>query len=355
MRFIVFIILALLVQVAEAEFLIGNFPPDAHSRGLGSAQVSLPAGPWRAYWNPGALGLSEGFQAGLSVASQETGTTQAYGLTYERSFYGLGACLRRHDLEMTRPDEDGDLQERRRLEGTTGHFGFGLDLSGENPNVRLGVGTSLKFFDEEHTHETFLADEGRRRRYEEEEYWDLLLGALLRVRIPLAEPGPGSADHPPHLALHLGGVAKNALGQGLQARADLGLSSVSGRVEAHHRFTRAGLACEWVPFSYRGPHPLVQVIASTDWEGVLYTDDGDEFLPDTNPISAYGLELTFAGRLALRMGVEDRHNPDPLLTSYGAGLAYRGFAIDYASSELAPQSGLHDGERLYTVSLAARF
>ena len=350
----------LLVQAVQAEFLIGSFPPDARARGMGAAHVSLPAGPWRAWWNPGALGLEQGLTTGFSAEVQESGSSQAYGMTYDGPFYGLGASLIQHAFEATWPTDDGRrVQEKRQLTGTTGHLGFGLDLSGSNPNVRIAVGASLKLFREVQIHETWLTDEGYRRRKDTESYWDLLLGALLRVRIPLARPRPGAVAQPPHIAFHLGGVAKNALGQGLTARADVGLNSLSGSVEAHHRFTRAGLACEWVPLQYRGMYPPIKLLAATDWEGVLYSDENEELLSNDNPISAYGLELTLGGVLALRMGTLDRHTAEPWLASYGVGLdltrVIASIAIDYAASDLAPQGGLHDGEQLHTVSVAVRF
>lgn len=350
----------------RAIFLPRRFPPDARSRGMGSAFSAIAEGPWTVRWNPAALGLPHRNAVGFSVLREDSGPTYSLGATWMWRNVGFGVDGTYHLYDYDRLDSSGSLIDESKLRGGTGHLGFGFQVCRQGSPVRLGIGACLKVFKEGLVREKpNAAGQPGYRRYEiNEKYHDLNLGAIIVTRFPLHGESSGTERLPAYIELRFGGVAENALHDGMSVSVEGDPYSVTGEVEAHNRFARAGLALEMAPAGGSGTRYPLKLMVAADWEESFDTQTGNA-VEDGNTVNYFGGELTIREVVSLRAGTANAHMGEGWRTSFGCSVLIAGppgakenpcvVEISYANCEPVEDTIFRSGGRLQVISFRVDF
>src|SRR5688572_21469775 len=280
-----------------------DIQPGGRQNGMGAAGVALADDPTGAtWWNPAALGF--------------VGRT-GVELTYAQLVPGLADDVNYNFLTFVRP-----------LEGW-GAFGVGI--------VFLSYGQSEGSDDQGNLTGTFGSNEFSPAVYYGTQILpDLAVGASLKwIRIQLApsdQSGVGSTFGLDLAALYRIQAAKLNLGLNIQ---NLGPSVAfinEDKADPLGRNIKAGAAWE--------------AVSSKNYAVVLAADFNQSMV--TNAFTTYhgGLELRYADQVAGRFG----YYSDPLGEiedmTYGIGVQFRGFTVDWGSIPQAKESDLGNVQKI---------
>ncbi|MDM7916802.1 MAG: hypothetical protein QUU85_16290, partial [Candidatus Eisenbacteria bacterium] len=162
--------------------MVQGFIPEARAAGMGRAYVAVAEGPSGVWWNPGGLGLADGYWM-TPFSLLRPSVFPPYGEEAFRS-YGVAGRIRKVGvgLHLNRwHDESSRVYETTQSSFT---LGAGVDVAEllrrrSDPALRWGIGASYKR-NSEHNE-----GEGIHPNWKDAHAWDLDVGTLVRVERPV--------------------------------------------------------------------------------------------------------------------------------------------------------------------------